>query len=64
MKTFKSKIIHQIEWYNKEPYYYCNRAVGKLSGQQIIFKTNQVQGKVTCKNCLKWKKKEKQNNEN
>lgn len=53
---FKTKIIHKIEWRDDEPYYRCNHAVGVLSGQQIIFKTNSCyKKKVTCKNCRKWK---------
>lgn len=53
---FKTKIVHKIEWINGSPYYLCNHAVGVLSGQQIILKTNACnQNKVTCKNCMKHK---------
>jgi hypothetical protein len=54
--AFKSKIVHKIKWIDGKPYYKCNRAVGVLSGQQIILKTSHFHKKgVTCKNCLKWK---------
>ena len=47
--------IHKIVWRERKPYYRCNRAVGVLSGQQIIFRTNSSGKRVTCKNCKKWK---------
>ena len=54
--TFKTNIVHKLIWIDKKPYYRCNHAVGKLSGQQIIWKTaGTFKKRVTCKNCRKWK---------
>jgi len=53
---FKTNIVHRIQWKEKHPYYRCNHAVGVLSGQQIILKTNScLKKRVTCKNCNRWK---------
>ena len=53
---FKTNIIHRIEWIDGKPYYKCNRAVGVLSGQQIIHKTTEVtKVNLTCKNCMRCK---------
>jgi hypothetical protein len=53
---FKSNIVHKIVWIKNKPYYKCNRAVGVLSGQQIILKTaGTFKKRVTCLNCKRWK---------
>jgi len=37
---FKTKIRHELIWVKGKPYYKCNRAVGVLSGQQVLLKTD------------------------
>ena len=49
---FKSDIIHKAEATPEGVYYRCNHAIGKLSNDQLIHKTNWKLGKkITCKNC-------------
>ena len=58
-KVKKGK-IHLVEWVAGKPYYRCIRAVGSLSGQQIILRTQGMKYKrLTCKNCLRYAEKMK-----
>jgi len=54
---FKTNIIHRIEKRGKLEYYSCNQAIGPLSSEQLRIKTNKFGKEVTCKKCLKEKKK-------
>ena len=52
---FKTSIIHKAEATRQGVYYACNHAVGTLSTEQLLKKTNWKIGshKITCKNCRK-----------
>ena len=52
---FKTNIIHKAEATTHGVYYRCNHAIGALSPQQLLKKTNWRIGshKITCKNCRK-----------
>jgi len=51
---FKTNIVHKAEATRDGVYYACNHAVGVLSTEQLLKKTNWRRNKViTCKNCRK-----------
>lgn len=50
---FKTNIVHKAETTRRGVYYRCNHAVGKLSEEQLLKKTNWRGKKITCKNCRK-----------
>ena len=53
---FKTNKVHRLIFRDCKPYYACNRAVGKLSREQIMNKTNLIKRKITCENCRKYHK--------
>ena len=51
---FKTLKVHKYKATKEGVYYLCNQAVGRLSPEQLIKKTNWKLGKrITCKNCRK-----------
>ena len=50
---FKTNIVHKAEATPKGVYYACIHAVGVLSSEQIMKKTNWKRKRITCKNCRK-----------
>lgn len=54
---FKTNIVHKTVTVEGRVFYRCNQAVGELSKEQLIEKTNywKVKRRITCKNCRKWR---------
>lgn len=50
---FKTNIVHKAETTREGIYYMCLHAVGRLSQEQLLKKTNWRFKKITCKNCRK-----------
>jgi hypothetical protein len=50
---FKTNIVHKADATPKGVYYACIHAIGDLSTEQLIQKTNWRGKKITCKNCRK-----------
>ncbi len=50
---FKTDIVHKVDIRKNGVYYMCNHAIGVLSTEQLLNKTNWKGRKITCKNCRK-----------
>ena len=51
---FKTDIVHKAEATPRGVYYRCNHAIGTLSTEQLLQKTNWKAKKITCKNCRRF----------